>query len=57
MLRHFSHHILVIVRELDPGWETFTPVNVQTDALDTDVLVEDSSAVYHHHHYHHYHHH
>ena len=36
------------MRELYPGGKTFSPVNVQTDSLDPDVLVEDSSAVYHH---------
>ena len=40
----FSILILIVMRELDPGRETFPPVYVQTDPLDPDVLVEDCSA-------------
>ena len=43
---HIYLILLVVVRELDPGWETFSPVNVQTDPLYPDVLVEDRSAEY-----------
>ena len=42
----FTSILLVVVRELDPGRETFPPVNVQTDPLYPDVLVEDRSAEY-----------
>ena len=38
-----KHPLLVIVRKLDPDWETFSTINVQADSLHPDVLVQDSS--------------